>query len=238
MRKNFKPLNKEWLVALMAASLTACGGGGSDNDPPSGGNPPAPVPSPPPPPPPPPPPASPGVPPLSSTVVNIDDGRRLGEIYWPNGNSSEGGDGTPVGGLECFRNVPNEYHVHTHVAIFLNGDHLALPQDIGIVRLSAEEGRCFYSLHTHDATGLVHVEATGPGTFTLGQLFEIWGQPLSTTNVGGITGLAVEVFVTDDGVVTKVEDNWANIELQSHRGITIQIGTPITEVPNVTWEGD
>ncbi len=237
MSKNFKPLDKAWLVALMAASLTACGGGGGGgDDPPVGGNPPAPAPAPPPPPPPPP--SSPGVPPVSATVVNIDDGRRLGEIYWENGNTASGGQGSPVDGLECLRNMPDEYHVHTHVSIFLNGDHIALPQDVGIHRISAEEGRCFYPIHTHDGTGLVHVEATGPGTFTLGQLFQIWGRPLANTDIGGITGLPIEVFVTDDGVVSRAEDNWDDIELTSHREITIQIGTPITEIPNVTWTGD
>jgi hypothetical protein len=237
MSKTFKPLDKAWMVALMAASLTACGGGGGGgDDPPQGGNPPAPTPSPPPPPPPPP--SSPGVPPLSSTVVNIDDGRRLGEIYWPNGNSATGGQGSPVDGIECLQNMPDDYHVHTHISIFLNGDHIALPQEIGIYRISAEQGRCFYGIHTHDGTGLAHVEFSEPGTYTLGQLFQIWGQPLSATDVGGITGLPVEVFVTDDGTTTKIEDNWGDIELQSKREITIQIGTPIEEIPNVTWTGD
>ena len=41
MSKNFKPLDKAWLVAMMAASLTACGGGdgGNNNPPPSGSQP-------------------------------------------------------------------------------------------------------------------------------------------------------------------------------------------------------
>lgn len=232
MSKTFRPLDKAWLVALMAASLTACGGGGGGgDDPPVGGNPPSPTPAPPPP-------SSPGVPPISSTVVNIDDGRRLGEIYWPNGNSDTGGKGSAVAGIECLQNMPDDYHVHTHISIFLNGDHIALPQDIGIHRISAEQGRCFYGIHTHDGTGLAHVEFSAPGTYTLGQLFQIWGRSLSATDIGGITGLPVEVFVTDDGATTKIEDNWGDIELLSHREITIQIGTPIEEIPNVTWTGD
>ena len=74
------------------------------------------------------------------------------------------------------------------------------------------------------------------GTFTLGQLFEIWGQPLTNTNVGGITGLPVEIFVTDNGTVTKIEEaNWNSIELTSHREITIGLGTPVAEIPNYPW---
>jgi hypothetical protein len=50
--------------------------------------------------------------------------------------------------------------------------------------------------------------------------------------------MPVEVFVADNGVVTKVEDNWDDIELTSKRLINIVVGTPVTELPNVTWSGD
>jgi hypothetical protein len=37
------------------------------------------------------------------------------------------------------------------------------------------------------------------------------------------------------GVVTEATGDWNDIELLSHREITIQIGTPIDEIPNYTW---
>ena len=75
-----------------------------------------------------------------------------------------------------------------------------------------------------------------PGIFTLGELFAIWGQPLTNTNVAGVTGLPVEIYVTDNGTSTKVEDtDWSSIELKPHREITIELGTPLTEIPNFTW---
>jgi hypothetical protein len=81
------------------------------------------------------------------------------------------------------------------------------------------------------------VEAAAPGTFTLGQMFQIWGQPLTDTNIAGITGLPVEVFVTDNGTVVEVESatEWDDIELRDRRLITIVVGTPVTEIPNYTW---
>jgi hypothetical protein len=80
------------------------------------------------------------------------------------------------------------------------------------------------------------VTPAAPETFTLGDLFEIWGQPLTNTNVAGIVGLPIEVYVTDDGMTVKVEDtDWASIELLPHREITIELGTPLTEIPNYTW---
>jgi hypothetical protein len=94
----------------------------------------------------------------------------------------------------------------------------------------------FYTLHTHDHSGKLHVEAAAPATFTLGQIFRIWGQPLGPDNVAGLTGKPIVVYVTDNnGVVTEATGDWNDIELLSHREITIQVGTPITEIPNYTW---
>lgn len=200
-------------------------------------SPPSPPPEPPPPEPPAPPTNPPSPPPLAATAVSIDDGHQIGVNHWPSSDTSTGGLGQPVDGLSCGDMVEN-YHVHTHLSIFLNGEALAVPAQLGIVELSATED-CHYNIHTHDKTGKLHVEAPAPGTFTLGQFFNIWGQPLERDNVGGLVGLPVVVYVTDDGVVSEYTGDMTAIELTSHRLITIQIGTPaITEVPNITWTGD
>lgn len=156
--------------------------------------------------------------------------------HWPDGNTAQGATGAPVDGLECLLNMPEDYHVHTHVSIILNGEALSVPPNVGIVQ--QQPSRCFYAIHTHDKSGKIHIESGAPGVFTLGQLFNIWGQPLEATNVAGLVGMPVAVYVTDDGVVTQVETGWRDIELSSHREITIAVGTPITEIPNFTWNGD
>ena len=176
------------------------------------------------------------MPPLSSTVVSISDNHQIGVDHWADGNAAAGGQGQTTAGLECLLSMAEDYHVHTHVSIILNGEAQSIPADIGIVRMSPTS-RCFYSIHTHDKSGKIHVESATPGTFTLGQLFAIWGQPLSSTNIAGLTGMPVAVYQTDDGVVTEVPGNWQDIELKSHREITIAVGTPITEIPNITWSG-
>ena len=142
-----------------------------------------------------------------------------------------------MSGLDCLLTMPETYHVHSHVSIFLNGEALSVPSHVGVVN-AAPQGPCFYTIHTHDKSGKIHVEAAAPGTFTLGQLFAIWGQPLMDTNIAGLTGLPVSVYVTDNGTVTEAVDNWQNIEFTSHREITIAVGTPITEIPNITWSGN
>lgn len=233
MRKNFKPLDKAWLVALTAASLTACGGGDGDNNPPPSGS--QPPPSQPAPPPPPPPPASPEMPPLSSTVTDITDDRRIGAIHWANGNTENGAGDTEFNGMPCTFNLPQDYHVHAWIGFYLNGELLALPGNIGIVR--KDPARCFYPMHTHDGSGKVHVEWTDRGEFTMGDFFGIWGQPLTATDVAGLTGMPIRLFVVENGTVTELpdDDDWDDIELTSKKLVHIVVGTPPAELVNITY---
>ena len=72
--------------------------------------------------------------------------------------------------------------------------------------------------------------------FTLGEFFAIWNRPLEPDNVAGLTGKPIVVYVTDNnGVVTLATGDWKEIELLSHREITIQVGTPIAHILNYTW---
>jgi hypothetical protein len=221
------------MITAMLVTLTGCGGDGGD-DPPQGANPPAPTPAPPPPPPPPPSPPDP--PPLSATITDLEDEPTIGVENWPNGNTATGGNGTPIAGMECHLNVPDTYHVHSHLTIYLDGVAQAVPGLVGVV--NQQPSRCFYNIHTHDRSGKIHVEFEAPGTYTLGQFFEVWGQPLQTDNVAGITGKPISVYSTENATVTKVTTDWKAIELTTHKEITIVIGTPISEIPNYTWSGN
>jgi hypothetical protein len=66
---------------------------------------------------------------------------------------------------------------------------VVIPAGIGVVPPLAVEtgrirgGRCAYALRTREPTGLVEVE---PGRArTLGDLFAVWGQPLSRSRLAG-----------------------------------------------------
>jgi hypothetical protein len=180
------------------------------------------------------------LPPLSSTVVDLDDNHKVGRDQWEDGDTSAGGQGQPTSGIDCMTNMPENYHVHIHLSIFLDGEALAVPSNIGIHRsvTNGVASNCYYTLHTHDHSGKIHVEAAAPGTFTLGQLFDIWGQPLEGDNIAGLTGKPIVVYVTDAGVVTQAEGDWRNIELTSHREVTVQVGSAISEIPNFTWSAN
>ena len=218
-------------VSAMLVSLAGCGGIGYQVNPGEdiiGGTPPS-VPSTPNPPPPPPPPP-PSVPPLSTTVQDLSDGHAVGDQHWYSPQT----DGAPYGRFTCVVNPPQELAFRAHLSILVNNELQKIPLYLGAS--PRPPTHCFYPIHTHDSSGRIHVTPPAPGIYTLGELFEIWRQPLTNTNVAGITGLPVEVYVTDSGTTVKVEDSdWAAIELRPHREITIELGTPLTEIPNFIW---
>jgi hypothetical protein len=72
-------------------------------------------------------------------------------------------------------------HFHAHLDVFVNGQPVTVPASIGIAAQDA-----ISSMHTHDASGIIHIESPNARTFTLGQLFTEWQVPLSTTCVNGI----------------------------------------------------
>jgi hypothetical protein len=96
--------------------------------------------------------------------------------------------GEPVGPHQVGCN-PGEImteHVHTQLEIYARGKRVQIPANIGIVGTSGIM-LCIYWLHTHDDTGLIHVEAP-MGSFDLADFFAVWGQPLSRTQIGPYRG--------------------------------------------------
>jgi len=126
--------------------------------------------------------------------------------------------------------------LHAHLSIYLNGEALAVPAQIGVVDTTPLTS-CHYALYTQDASGMIYAEGHRPDRFTLGQFFQIWGEPLSYSDVAGNPGVPVVVYVTDNNVVTQYTGDLTDIDLLSHREITIQIGTPVAAIPNYTWSG-
>ncbi|GAC1312766.1 MAG: hypothetical protein NVSMB21_23640 [Vulcanimicrobiaceae bacterium] len=141
-------------------------------------------------------------------------------------------DGKPVAGIRCDTAEGAVFHIHQHVTILERGRALAIPDDIGRPLAAS----CLYWLHTHSADGLVHVEAPKFRTFTLGNLFDIWGEPLSATAVASarIRPGALRVYV--GGRPYKGDPR--KIELSQHTDITLEAGAPyVKPTPFTDWKG-
>ena len=176
------------------------------------------------------------IPPLTQPATNFDStAAPVGIEYWGDNSNAAGGRGERIDGIPCTQ-VGERFHVHLHLTIMLNEQQLAIPARLGQVPATATAGSCIYQVN-HDKGGHLHVESPVPVNYQLGSFFKIWGQPLSRTNVGGITGLPIVVYVTDNGTTVRHEGDPSTIELRSKRLITIQIGAQLTELPNFTWSG-
>jgi hypothetical protein len=85
--------------------------------------------------------------------------------------------GLPPGGSEKF-------HHHALLHIYVAGLLVPVAAKIGL-----EPGKHLESsLHTHDRTGIIHMEAAHPYNFTLGDFFSVWGVKLGPAQLGGLSG--------------------------------------------------
>jgi len=210
-----------WLPTLFVLAAAGCGGGGDDTTttPAAGG------------PPPPPPPPLPSI----AAAVDLDDNHQVGSLFFADGDTATGGQGQTINNIPCGP-VIDTYHVHAHVSIFVNGDAKAFAAQVGIPQLTPTTD-CHYYVHTHDHSGKIHMEGPAQQDFKLGDLFAIWGQPLTATNVAGVTNLPMVVYIYDATTITQFTGDPATIVMNgsSHRHIAIVLGTPVTQVPYFTW---
>ena len=223
-------------ISVAALSvLGACGGGDSSHPTKVAGSPPPTIPAPPTTPPtaPPPPTTPPTTPPptdpsapadikLAAAYTSIHDAEAASTPFWSPWNYT----GTaPIDGVACA--TSEAYHIHSMVSIYRNGVRLALPGNIG-------RSACNYDLHSHDGSGVIHLETATPKFFTLGQFFSVWGHTLSPTEVAGLAG-APTIYVVQNEQITKVTQNPDDIPLEAHKEIVIVVGTPPAEIPRWNW---
>jgi hypothetical protein len=80
-------------------------------------------------------------------------------------------------------------HIHPYLQIWVDGKNVTMPADIGIT----QSGGCLEPVHTHDSSGILHVELSQDESnknWTLGDFFAIWKytcnlQPAQCPTVNG-----------------------------------------------------
>jgi hypothetical protein len=121
-------------------------------------------------------------------------------------------------------------HIHSHLDIFINGEAYLIPSNIGII-----PNQCIYWLHTHDDTGVIHIESPEERIFTLGEFFDIWGEEFSNSGifdsiVEESIGNSLEVFV--NGKQVTAETDFRQIPINEHDEIAIIYGKPPYSIPS------
>jgi hypothetical protein len=138
--------------------------------------------------------------------------------------------GQTVDGISCQSQEQLVYHIHAHIAVYVSGTARAIPAGIGIVppvQSTATAagpfvygGKCLYWLHSHTQDGIIHIESPTQRVYTLGNYFDIWNQPLSTTRVGPAQG-AVSAYV--DGKPFTGDPR--SIPLMAHTLVQLDVGS-------------
>lgn len=184
--------------------------------------------------------------------------------------SGDPGDGDTASGGNCSAAIDSvgcdlnsesqmtsaNYHVHAFLGIWANGQQYAVPDGIGM-QGAVDNGGAIgaftgaYDLHTHDASGIVHIEdpnapaslSTTYPQFNLQTLLDIWGQTYNASGFAGFSG-ATSVYVGDFSTkdsggrdlvtsYTLYTDSLSNLVLQHHRAIWIVVGTPPATLPEI-----
>jgi hypothetical protein len=132
---------------------------------------------------------------------------------------ASGATGSTVDGINCETSEQTQFHNHaqgqsTPTGTFITG------------------GTCLYWLHTHAADGIIHIESPVHRTFTLGDFFSEWGQPLSANQVGPAHGKVTALY---NGKVYL--GNPAGIPLNAHAQIQLEVGTPLVAPSVITFPG-
>jgi len=152
-----------------------------------------------------------------------------------------------VDGIKCEHNAKLVFHVHTHVTVFVDGKPRAIPAGVGVdppvgpdnyraspigPQFGETPGQCLAWVSTRYADGLIHVESSEQRSFTLGDFFKVWGQPLGTNELG-----------PEQGRVTAIVNRkaWtgdpADIPLDAHTQIQLMVGKPLVAPQTIRFPG-
>jgi hypothetical protein len=182
------------LAALATLAIAGCGGGGEE--PPGRDD-----------------------PPLARTAPSLGPGPR----YRPPSLGSRAAKALPIGRMRCWSARQPRYGVH--LELFAARRVVLVAPGIGVAPPRTRDGayvrggRCSYPLSTREPSGVIEVAGAGGQALTLGDLFDVWGQPLSPTRMAGFRG-RVRAYV--GGRRWRADPR--AIPLRRHAQIVLQVG--------------
>ena len=130
----------------------------------------------------------------------------------------------PATNVPCGPSEVLTRHEHAHLTILIRGQIKTVPAFVGITATQI----CW--LHTHDTSGIIHIEAGDDRTFTLADFFAVWRQALSQTSIDGdrvASGESIQTTVNQQPYAGAPE----TVVLENHEDIVLQIGPPFLTLP-------
>jgi hypothetical protein len=160
----------------------------------------------------------------SSSQISWNDipGLQTGPPPW-NSSSAVLGDRLQLLRLNALGQEGTVIHIHQHLDVFVNGKKVQVPALIGI----DSSAGFLTELHTHDTSGVLHVESATKRNYVLGQFFGEWGVKLTRNCLGRYCG-ALKWWVNGKRMI----GNPAQLILKAHQEIVIATGKQPFSVPS------
>ncbi len=154
------------------------------------------------------------------------------------GSADAGWDLNPAGagqriraaGLDILKAEGAAEHYHAHLDVLVNGKPVAVPGGIGFSFGNDGQPNGISALHTHDTSGIIHIEAPTAGRkYTLGQVLGEWGvldgKDATGTPHGGTGGWTAYI----NG--SKQSGPVSDVVLTSHDEVVLSFGTAPSRIP-------
>jgi D-serine deaminase-like pyridoxal phosphate-dependent protein len=103
--------------------------------------------------------------------------------------------------IQCLPNghANATYHIHTKLTIVVDEVPELIPSHIG------DTSECMAEVHTHDASGTIHIESVTEKKFTLADFYSVWGKSLDRdgyilrASIKGVAAPNPESIQLEDG---------------------------------------
>jgi hypothetical protein len=125
-------------------------------------------------------------------------------------------------GLPALSSEGTALHIHQHLDLYVAGKKVTIPTGIGIGQTAS--GVLYSPIHTHDTSGIIHVESPTVRPFTLGEVFDVWGVRFTPACLGGDCNNGdAQLRIYVNGHLATGDP--AAIRLTSHEEIVVTYGT-------------
>lgn len=167
----------------------------------------------------------------SGTPSASDNKPAASSVDWP--APADASVQAKAAGLPMLGQEGQVLHIHSHLDVFVNGTRVTVPADIGI-DIPRQQ---ISPLHTHDTSGVVHIESPVKKDFTLGEFMTEWNVPITKDSLGTLkTGGGKELHVYVNG--KQQSGDPAALTLHAHDEIAVVYGPASDKVKvptSYTW---
>ncbi|MBY8876750.1 hypothetical protein [Actinacidiphila acidipaludis] len=159
----------------------------------------------------------------ATTPGGSDSKPAASSLSWP--APADASAQVKAAGLPMLGQEGQVLHIHSHLDVFVDGKQVTVPAEIGIDLVKQQ----ISPLHTHDTSGVVHIESPVKADFTLGEFMTEWNVPITKDSLGTLkTGGGKELHVYING--KEQAGDPAALKLAAHDEIAIVYGSSSTKV--------